>query len=51
MMQSHTAEQGINPDVVLVGIGDNPTLEVMAVTQILRDELPELRVRVVNTTL
>ena len=43
-------DQGIEPDVVLVGIGDNPTLEVMAATQILHDELPELRVRVVNVT-
>ncbi len=41
---------GVNPDVVLVGIGDNPTLEVMAATQILREEMPELRVRVVNVT-
>ena len=43
-------DEGIDPDVVLVGIGDNPTLEVMAATQILRDELPELRTRVVNVT-
>jgi len=39
---------GIDPDVVLVGIGDNPTLEVMAAAQILRNSIPELRVRVVN---
>jgi xylulose-5-phosphate/fructose-6-phosphate phosphoketolase len=43
-------DDGINPDVVLVGIGDNPTLEVMAAAQMLRHELPELRVRVVNVT-
>lgn len=43
-------DDGINPDVVLVGIGDNPTLEVMAAAQILRAEMPELRVRVVNVT-
>ncbi|HYT28932.1 MAG TPA: phosphoketolase family protein [Ktedonobacteraceae bacterium] len=43
-------DDGINPDVVLVGIGDNPTLEVMAAAHILRHELPELRVRVVNVT-
>ncbi|HZO73590.1 MAG TPA: phosphoketolase family protein [Ktedonobacteraceae bacterium] len=41
---------GVDPDIVLVGIGDNPMLEVMAATQILRDEMPELRVRVVNVT-
>jgi xylulose-5-phosphate/fructose-6-phosphate phosphoketolase len=43
-----STDDGIAPDVVLVGIGDNPTLEVMAAAQILRTELPELRVRVVN---
>lgn len=45
-----STDGGINPDVVLVGIGDNLTLEVMAAAQILRQELPELRVRVVNVT-
>ncbi len=43
-------DEGIHPDVVLVGIGDNPTLEVMAAAHILRTDLPELRVRVVNVT-
>jgi xylulose-5-phosphate/fructose-6-phosphate phosphoketolase len=43
-------DEGINPDVVLVGIGDNPTLEVMAAAHILRNDMPELRVRVVNVT-
>jgi xylulose-5-phosphate/fructose-6-phosphate phosphoketolase len=43
-------DDGINPDVMLVGIGDSPTLEVMAAAHILRSELPELRVRVVNVT-
>ncbi len=43
-------DEGVNPDVVLVGIGDNPTLEVMAAAHILRNEMPELRVRVVNVT-
>jgi xylulose-5-phosphate/fructose-6-phosphate phosphoketolase len=43
-------DDGVNPDVVLVGIGDSPTLEVMAAAQILRAEMPELRVRVVNVT-
>lgn len=45
-----STDDGVNPDVVLVGIGDNPTLEVMAAAQILRTEMPELRVRVVNVT-
>ena len=35
---------------MLVGIGDSPTVEVMAAAQILRTELPDLRVRVVNVT-
>jgi xylulose-5-phosphate/fructose-6-phosphate phosphoketolase len=36
------------PDVVLACAGDAPTLEVMAATSLLRQQLPELRVRVVN---
>jgi xylulose-5-phosphate/fructose-6-phosphate phosphoketolase len=48
--QLASTDNGVNPDVVLVGIGDNPTLEVMAAAQILHDEMPELRVRVVNVT-
>jgi xylulose-5-phosphate/fructose-6-phosphate phosphoketolase len=36
------------PDVVLGCAGDVPTLEVLAATALLREHLPELRVRVVN---
>jgi xylulose-5-phosphate/fructose-6-phosphate phosphoketolase len=36
------------PDVVLAAAGDAPTLEIMAATALLREHLPELRVRVVN---
>ena len=36
------------PDVVLACAGDVPTLEVLAAAAILRDELPDLSVRVVN---
>jgi xylulose-5-phosphate/fructose-6-phosphate phosphoketolase len=36
------------PDVVLACAGDVPTLETMAATSILRDRVPDLRVRVVN---
>jgi xylulose-5-phosphate/fructose-6-phosphate phosphoketolase len=36
------------PDVVLACCGDIPTLETLAATAILRDRLPELKVRVVN---
>jgi xylulose-5-phosphate/fructose-6-phosphate phosphoketolase len=39
---------GTEPDVVLACAGDVPTLEVLAATDILRRELPDLRVRVVN---
>ena len=39
---------GAEPDVVLACAGDVPTLEVLAATDILRRNLPDLRVRVVN---
>ncbi|MCP5469731.1 MAG: phosphoketolase family protein [Chlamydiales bacterium] len=45
-----STDEGVDPDVVLCGIGDNPHLEVMAAAQILRQEFPHLRVRVVNIT-
>lgn len=45
-----STNNGVDPDVVLVGIGDNPTLEVMAAAQILREELSDIRIRVVNVT-
>ncbi|MBW4649671.1 MAG: phosphoketolase family protein [Kastovskya adunca ATA6-11-RM4] len=45
-----STDNGVNPDVVLVGIGDVPTVEVLAAAHILRTEMPELRVRVVNVT-
>jgi len=41
-------ENGSEPDVVLACAGDAPTLEVMAAAAILREQLPELTVRVVN---
>ncbi|MDD2207980.1 MAG: phosphoketolase family protein [Bacilli bacterium] len=36
------------PDVVLGCAGDTPTLEVIAAKQILKENIPELKVRVVN---
>ena len=36
------------PDVVMAAAGDAPTLEIMAAVSILREHLPELKVRVVN---
>jgi len=41
---------GEDPEIVLAGCGDNLTLEIMAAAQILRDEVPNWRVRVVNVT-
>ncbi len=41
-------DQSGEPDVVMACCGDTPTLEVLAAVSILRDELPDLRVRVVN---
>jgi xylulose-5-phosphate/fructose-6-phosphate phosphoketolase len=43
-----TGGDGTEPDVVLGCAGDVPTLEVLAATDILRHQLPDLRVRVVN---
>ena len=41
-------DKGGEPDVVLACCGDVPTLEVLAATALLRQHLPELRLRVVN---
>ena len=41
-------DDGGEPDVVLGCAGDVPTLEVVAATALLRERLPELKVRVVN---
>ncbi|MBD3779656.1 MAG: phosphoketolase family protein [Micrococcales bacterium] len=43
-----TEVEGEDPDVVLGCAGDVPTLEVLAAAHILRQELPDLKVRVVN---
>ncbi len=37
-----------NPDVILACAGDTPTLEVLAAKQILKENIPEIKVRVVN---
>jgi xylulose-5-phosphate/fructose-6-phosphate phosphoketolase len=42
------SERGGVPDVVLACAGDVPTLETLAAVDLLRRELPALRVRVVN---
>ena len=38
----------VEPDVVLACAGDTPTLEALAATGLLREHLPELKVRFVN---
>ncbi|WP_159623430.1 phosphoketolase [Ruania rhizosphaerae] len=43
-----TEVAGAGPDVVLACAGDVPTLETLAAADLLRQHLPELRVRVVN---
>ena len=39
---------GDSPDVVMACAGDVPTLETLAAVSLLREELPDLRIRVVN---
>ncbi len=41
-------DAGEEPDVVMACAGDIPTMETLAAVAILREHLPELRVRVVN---
>jgi xylulose-5-phosphate/fructose-6-phosphate phosphoketolase len=41
-------DAGVEPDLVMACAGDIPTLETLAAVAILREHLPELRVRVVN---
>ena len=43
-----SSDDGDLPDVVLGCAGDIPTLETVAAASILRDQIPELKVRVVN---
>jgi xylulose-5-phosphate/fructose-6-phosphate phosphoketolase len=41
-------DAGVEPDAVMVCAGDVPTLETLAAVDLLRRELPELKLRVVN---
>jgi xylulose-5-phosphate/fructose-6-phosphate phosphoketolase len=43
-----STDGGKDPDLVLACAGDVPTVEVLAARMLLRERLPELRVRVVN---
>lgn len=41
-------DEGTEPDVVMACAGDVPTLETLAAVSILREKLPDLKIRVVN---
>lgn len=41
-------DQDCEPDVVMACSGDVPTLEILAAVSILRENLPELKIRVIN---
>ena len=41
-------DQGVVPDVVMASCGDVPTVEALAAVAMLRERLPELRIRFVN---
>jgi len=41
-------DEGAAPDVVMACCGDVPTLETLAAVSIMREHLPELKIRVVN---
>ena len=41
-------DQNAEPDVVMACCGDTPTLEILAAVSILRQHLPDLKIRVVN---
>jgi xylulose-5-phosphate/fructose-6-phosphate phosphoketolase len=41
-------DEGAEPDVVMACCGDVPTLETLAAVDLLRQHLPDLRIRVVN---
>jgi len=41
-------DQGSEPDIVMACCGDTPTLEILAAVSILRQYLPEVKMRVIN---
>ncbi|MGC5379762.1 phosphoketolase family protein [Micromonospora sp. DT68] len=43
-----SSDSGTEPDVVLACCGDVPTLEALAASELLRQHLPDLKVRLVN---
>lgn len=43
-----SSDGGEEPDIVMAAAGDIPTLEMMAAVSILRERLPQLKIRVIN---
>ncbi len=43
-----STDQGAEPEVVMACCGDVPTLETLAAVSILREHLPDLKIRVIN---
>jgi len=43
-----STNDGVDPDVVLVGVGVEPTIEIMGAAHLLQKDLPQLKIRVVN---
>jgi xylulose-5-phosphate/fructose-6-phosphate phosphoketolase len=41
-------DQGVEPDVVMAGCGDVPTMESLAAAALLRQHLPDVKIRFVN---
>ncbi len=41
-------DDGVEPDVVMVGCGDIPTKEALAATGLLREHFPDLKIRFIN---
>ena len=41
-------DEGVAPDIVMACCGDVPTLETLAAVSIMREHLPELKIRVIN---
>lgn len=48
--EQYSTDGGVDPHVVLVAIGTEPTVEVIMAATILKKDMPNLRVRVVNVT-
>jgi xylulose-5-phosphate/fructose-6-phosphate phosphoketolase len=46
--KSADSDKNVEPDVVMACCGDVPTLETLAAVSIMREHLPELKIRVVN---